>query len=301
MPKPYKLNSTRPLPPDAEIVDVDGKPHVRVREARQADPVPADAGRAGLPPPLEALVFRRAGRDRDRPPGEGVRRLEGDGATRRRQGTSGVAGAGRVHRPGRGTRPAAARRPPERLRRRPGSEGKHRRPQPGDGREDRRAAFRVRLRLRGRRGPRQGVRMARRPAPAAARRRDTARRDVRVVGRGGAARRQHRRGSPVRGPPSTADRGQRPGPPLAAGDGSGRRRPGRARQRPGHHEPLHPRRPRLLPLARADEADRFEPPRFAHPRERRRGRSPRPPRTDGRRPPGTPDRRRGRADARSAG
>lgn len=32
MPKPYKLFSTRPLPPDAEIVDEDGKPHVRLRE-----------------------------------------------------------------------------------------------------------------------------------------------------------------------------------------------------------------------------------------------------------------------------
>ena len=32
MPKPYKPVSTRPLPPDAEIVDHDGKPHVRVKE-----------------------------------------------------------------------------------------------------------------------------------------------------------------------------------------------------------------------------------------------------------------------------
>ena len=32
MPKPYKPVSTRPLPPNAEIVDVDGKPHVRVKE-----------------------------------------------------------------------------------------------------------------------------------------------------------------------------------------------------------------------------------------------------------------------------
>ncbi len=32
MPKPYKLSSTRPLPPDAEILEHDGRPHVRLRE-----------------------------------------------------------------------------------------------------------------------------------------------------------------------------------------------------------------------------------------------------------------------------
>ena len=32
MPKPYKPLSTRPLPPNSEIVDVDGKPHVRLKE-----------------------------------------------------------------------------------------------------------------------------------------------------------------------------------------------------------------------------------------------------------------------------
>ena len=32
MPKPYKLFSTRPLPPDAEILEHDGKPHVRLKE-----------------------------------------------------------------------------------------------------------------------------------------------------------------------------------------------------------------------------------------------------------------------------
>jgi integrase/recombinase XerC len=31
MPKPYKVFSTRPLPPNAEIIDHDGKPHVRVK------------------------------------------------------------------------------------------------------------------------------------------------------------------------------------------------------------------------------------------------------------------------------
>ena len=36
MPKPYKLNSTRPLPPDAEIVGHDGRPHVRMRERGKA-------------------------------------------------------------------------------------------------------------------------------------------------------------------------------------------------------------------------------------------------------------------------
>ena len=32
MAKPYKLSSTRPLPPDAEILQHDGKPHVRLKE-----------------------------------------------------------------------------------------------------------------------------------------------------------------------------------------------------------------------------------------------------------------------------
>lgn len=32
MPKPYKVSSTRPLPADAEIVQHDGKPHVRMKE-----------------------------------------------------------------------------------------------------------------------------------------------------------------------------------------------------------------------------------------------------------------------------
>src|SRR5262249_33187132 len=32
MPKPYKLTSTRPLPAGAEIIDHEGRPHVRVRE-----------------------------------------------------------------------------------------------------------------------------------------------------------------------------------------------------------------------------------------------------------------------------
>jgi hypothetical protein len=32
MPKPLKLQSTRTLPADADIVPHDGKPHVRVRE-----------------------------------------------------------------------------------------------------------------------------------------------------------------------------------------------------------------------------------------------------------------------------
>ncbi len=32
MPKPYKHHSPRPLPPDAEIVDRDGKPHVRLKD-----------------------------------------------------------------------------------------------------------------------------------------------------------------------------------------------------------------------------------------------------------------------------
>jgi integrase/recombinase XerC len=32
VPKPYKLSSTRPLPADAEIVDHEGKPHVRVKD-----------------------------------------------------------------------------------------------------------------------------------------------------------------------------------------------------------------------------------------------------------------------------
>ena len=31
MPKPFKVSSTRPLPPDAEIVDHDGKPHARLK------------------------------------------------------------------------------------------------------------------------------------------------------------------------------------------------------------------------------------------------------------------------------
>jgi len=36
MPKPYKLHSTRPLPPDAEIVDRDGTPHVRLKDRGKA-------------------------------------------------------------------------------------------------------------------------------------------------------------------------------------------------------------------------------------------------------------------------
>src|SRR5262245_48283253 len=36
MPKPYKLFSTRPLPPDAEPVDVDGRPHVRIKDRGRA-------------------------------------------------------------------------------------------------------------------------------------------------------------------------------------------------------------------------------------------------------------------------
>src|ERR1700693_2070190 len=36
MPKPYKLCSTRPIPPDAVILDHEGKPHVRVKERGKA-------------------------------------------------------------------------------------------------------------------------------------------------------------------------------------------------------------------------------------------------------------------------
>jgi len=32
MPKPFKPTRPFPLPPDAELVDVDGKPYVRIRE-----------------------------------------------------------------------------------------------------------------------------------------------------------------------------------------------------------------------------------------------------------------------------
>ncbi len=32
VPKPFKTQSTRPLPPDAEVIQHDGKPHVRVKE-----------------------------------------------------------------------------------------------------------------------------------------------------------------------------------------------------------------------------------------------------------------------------
>ena len=34
MPKPFKLYSTRPLPADADIIDHEGKPHVRIRDER---------------------------------------------------------------------------------------------------------------------------------------------------------------------------------------------------------------------------------------------------------------------------
>jgi hypothetical protein len=34
MPKPFKLFSTRPLPPDADIIDHEGMPHVRIRDER---------------------------------------------------------------------------------------------------------------------------------------------------------------------------------------------------------------------------------------------------------------------------
>jgi hypothetical protein len=32
MPKPFKLLSTRPLPPDAETLEHEGKPHVRLKD-----------------------------------------------------------------------------------------------------------------------------------------------------------------------------------------------------------------------------------------------------------------------------
>ncbi len=36
MPKPFKLSSTRPLPPDAELIDHEGRPHVRMKERGRA-------------------------------------------------------------------------------------------------------------------------------------------------------------------------------------------------------------------------------------------------------------------------
>jgi hypothetical protein len=36
MPKPYKVYSTRPLPPDAVVLDQRGRPHVRIKERGRA-------------------------------------------------------------------------------------------------------------------------------------------------------------------------------------------------------------------------------------------------------------------------
>ena len=40
MPKPFKVFSTRPLPPDAQFIDHDGKPHARLKWKRRSQLFP---------------------------------------------------------------------------------------------------------------------------------------------------------------------------------------------------------------------------------------------------------------------
>ena len=138
MPKPFKPIRACLLPPDAELVDVAGKPHVRTRERGKSALYPLTKDGRNYLRPSKCWYFKC----RD---GSGtIRRVKGFAdlkateqlaAERERQ-------ASRVHRSGGRARPPTARRPPEGLRRRPRSEGRHRGSRPPDHRPHFRAAFR---------------------------------------------------------------------------------------------------------------------------------------------------------------
>ena len=57
MPKPYKLSSTRPLPRDAELVDVGGKLHIRLKERGKAVLYPLTKDGAGYLRPAKRWYF----------------------------------------------------------------------------------------------------------------------------------------------------------------------------------------------------------------------------------------------------
>ncbi len=58
MPKPFKLHSTRPLPPDAEIVTRDGKPHARLKERGRAVLYPLTKDGASILKPSKCWYFK---------------------------------------------------------------------------------------------------------------------------------------------------------------------------------------------------------------------------------------------------
>ncbi len=215
MPKPYKLISARThSPPTLKSSNTTASRTFACRIAASSVLYRLTKDGTKYLRPRSAGTSIAATR-RHRAAREGVRRPEGDGATRRRRGTPGVAGAGRVHRPGRRTRPPAARRSPERLRRRPRSEGGHRRSLPADYRPRCRAAVRVRVRVAPGRRRREGRRMVER-SPPRRRGRGAARRGFLHAGRNGEA--------------AGRQRGRRPGGREAAGAR-------RDRQRQGPHVP----------------------------------------------------------------
>ena len=58
MPKPFKLNSTRPLPANAEIVEHDGAPHVRIRGSGRAQLFPLTKDRTKYLRPSKCWYFK---------------------------------------------------------------------------------------------------------------------------------------------------------------------------------------------------------------------------------------------------
>jgi integrase len=58
MPKPFKLHSTRPLPPDVEIVQHGGKPHVRLKDRGRAALFPLTKDGRGYLRPSKCWYFK---------------------------------------------------------------------------------------------------------------------------------------------------------------------------------------------------------------------------------------------------
>ncbi len=58
MPKPFRLFSTRPLPPDAEIVEHQGKPHVRIKDRGRTVMFPLTADGRGYLKPSKCWYFK---------------------------------------------------------------------------------------------------------------------------------------------------------------------------------------------------------------------------------------------------
>lgn len=95
MPKPFKLTAARPLPPDAEIVDRDGKPHVRIRERNRTAcyPLTADGTKFLRPSPVWYFWLRTADGRRHRVKGFGdLRATEQRAAEMQRQAERGEVG-----------------------------------------------------------------------------------------------------------------------------------------------------------------------------------------------------------------